>query len=381
MNLNQSAISNNSVRGSTAKEKTTKIFVSISVLLFVTLHAFAQKNIDFARSLLKDKNIPQISYAVVNDSSILEIAAIGRHSVNSDDQATLNDRFHIGSNTKAMTAFVAAKYVEKGFLKWETRFFDLFPDWKKDSNPEYYEITLQELLAHRAKIQPFQGTGETVPKFDGNEQQKRRKFGKYVLTLPPLSPAPTTKFTYSNAGYVLAALMLEKKTGSTWEKLIQKVFNEDLKIEIKLSFPENQKKKDTWGHITDNNKLIPVSSKSADKLEYTAPAGDLNIKLTDFIKFIQLNLKGLNGEDNYLKAATYSFLHEHYEEYSGGWYNSVENGKEFSTHAGTVGTYYTIASIDRGKLVGYIIFTNSFNEETVSGVRLLMRKLKETYGS
>lgn len=361
-------------------ENAAKIFVCMSVLLFVCLNAFGQKTIDFAGSILNEKHIPQISYAVVNDSSILEIAAIGRHSVNLDDQATLDDRFHIASNTKAMTAFVAAKYVEMGILNWETKFFDLFPEWKKDSNPAYYEITLQELLAHRAKIQPFQGEEEKVPEFNGNKQQKRRKFGKYVLTLPPVLPAPAAKFTYSNGGYVLAALMLEKKTRSTWEKLIRKVFNRDLKIDVQFSFPENLKKKDTWGHITENNKLLPVSSKNADKLDYTAPAGDINIKLTDFIKFMQLNLKGLKGEDNYLKATTYRFLHERFEDYSLGWYTGVENGKNYSTHAGTVGTYYTIASIDRTNLVGYIIFTNSFNEETVSGVRLLMRKLKETYG-
>lgn len=374
MNLYQSEI----IR--MAMKKAAKMFVCISVLLSVSLNAFGQKNVEFAESILKDKNIPQISYAVVNADSVLEIAAIGRHSVNLEDRATLDDRFHIASNTKAMTAFVIAKFVESGKLNWETKFFDLFPDWKKNSNPAYYEITLQELLAHRAKIQPFQGEEEKVPEFTGSNQQKRRKFGKYVLTLPPVSPATTAKFTYSNGGYVLAALMLEKKIGKTWEKLIQKVFNQDLKIDVKLSFPENLKKKDTWGHITENNKLIPVSSKNADKLDFTAPAGDLNIKLADFIKFVQLNLKGLKGEDNYLKAATYRFMHERFEDYSIGWYNGIENGKNFSTHAGTVGTYYTIASLDRKNLVGYIIFTNSFNEETVSGVRLLMRKLKETYG-
>lgn len=64
-----------------------------------------------------------------------------------------------------------------------------------------------------------------------------------------------------------------------------------------------------------------------------------------------------------------------------GWYNIYENGKELSTHSGTAGTYYTLVHLDRIKDKAYIIFTNSFNQETQQGVRLLMRKLKENYGN
>jgi hypothetical protein len=37
--------------------------------------------------------------------------------------------------------------------------------------------------------------------------------------------------------------------------------------------------------------------------------------------------------------------------------------------------------IDRIKGKAYVIFTNAFSPETQQGVRLLMRKLKENYGS
>ncbi len=58
---------------------------------------------------------------------------LGHHSVNLKDTATINDKFHIGSNTKAMTTFIIAKYVEKNKLKWDTKFFDLFSDWKANN--------------------------------------------------------------------------------------------------------------------------------------------------------------------------------------------------------------------------------------------------------
>ncbi|HEY1019509.1 MAG TPA: hypothetical protein VGE25_10940, partial [Sediminibacterium sp.] len=102
----------------------------------------------------------------------------------------------------------------------------------------------------------------------------------------------------------------------------------------------------------------------------------------DYVRFIQLNLKGLKGEDNYLKADTYKFIHKGVENYSLGWFNIYENEKELSVHSGTGAfTYFTLVHIDRLKNRAYIIFTNSFNAGTRQAVRLLMRKLKENYGS
>jgi CubicO group peptidase (beta-lactamase class C family) len=356
--------------------------ITTILFLFATTISLGQATVQFADSIRTAYNIPEISYAVVDSKSTLEIAALGKHNIELPDIATLNDRFHIGSNTKAMTAFIIARYVEKGSLKWATKFFDLFPEWKEKSKSDYENITLQDLLTHKAGIHPFQGEGDPpIPNFKGTQQEKRKQFGQFVLTLEPLKPDTQHPFIYSNAGYTLAALMLEKVTGKSWEQLVEIVFHKDLELNVKLSRPENQKQKDTWGHISDKGTLKPVPSTFDDHLDYTEPAGDINIKLGDYIKFIQLNLKGLRGQDNYLKSETYKFIHKGVENYSLGWFNIYEPGTEISSHSGTEGTYFTLVQIDRIKGIAFIIFTNSFNQETQQGVRLLMRKLKENYGS
>lgn len=356
--------------------------ITTILFLVITTISFSQKTIQFADSIRNTFNTPEISYAVIDSKSTLEIAALGKHSMDLPDTATLNDRFHIGSNTKAMTAFIIAKYVEKRKLKWTTQFFDVFPEWKTKSKTEYSGITLQDLLSHKAKIQAFQGEDDPqIPDFKGTNSEKRKQFGQFILTLEPVNLDEQNPFIYSNAGYTLATLMLEKVTAKTWEQLVEKVFNKDLNLKVKLSWPENQKQKDTWGHSFENGKLIPVPSTIDYHLDFTEPAGDINIKLKDYIKFVQLNLQGIHGKNNYLKADTYKFIHKGIENYSLGWYNIYENGKELSTHSGTAGTYYSLVHIDRIKGKAFIIFTNSFNQETQQGVRLLMRKLKENYGS
>ena len=352
-------------------------------LLLVSTVCFSQRTVKFADSIRKAYNIPEINYAVVSSKSTLEIAALGKHSINLSDTATLDDRFHMGSNTKAMTAFIIAKYVDKGKLKWSTKFFDLFPEWKEKSKSGYADITLQELLSHKAGVQPFQGENDPqIPDFKGTNPEKRKQFGQFVLTLESEKINDQTPFLYSNAGYTLATLMVEKVTRKSWEQLVEKVFNKDLKLNVKLSWPENQKIKGTWGHLTENDSLKPVSSDWNYHLDYTEPAGDLNIKMVDYVRFIQLNLQGLEGKSNYLKTDTYKFIHNGVKNYSLGWFNVYENGKELSVHSGTGAfTYFTLVHIDRTKNIAYIIFTNSFNHQTQQGVRFLMRKLKENYGS
>lgn len=357
---------------------------AIYVLLLLTATVsglYGQKTLHYADSIQKAFHIPEINYAVVSANTIEEMAAVGHHSVDLKDTASLTDRFHIGSNTKAMTAFVIAKYVEKGKLHWETPFFALFPEWKNTSNTAYYDITLQDLLSHRAKVQAFQGEEDSLPTFVGTNVEKRNAFGKYVLTLPPVEIDSIAKYHYSNAGYTLATLMLEKVSGKSWEELVHKTFNKDLKINVQLSWPENQQKKDTWGHYTENGKLVAVPSNTDYRLDYTEPAGDINVSLPEYIKFVQLNLRGLDNRNNYLSAETYQFMHKGIENYSIAWFSSYENGKDFSTHSGTAGTYYSLVAIDRKKHIAYIIFCNAFNEETTNGIRLLMRKLKANYGS
>lgn len=358
--------------------KITTIF-----LLIISTVSYGQQTVQFADSIRNTYNIPEISYAVVNSKSILEIAAVGRHSIDLPDTATLNDRFHIGSNTKAMTAFIIAKYVEMGKLDWATKFFDIYPEWKNGSLAAYHHITLQDLLSHKAGIQPFQGENDPeIPGFKGTNPEKRKQFGQFVLTLDPVKPDSLNPFVYSNAGYTLATLMVEKVAHKSWEELVEKVLNKDLNLNIRLSWPENQLTKETWGHLTENDTLKPVPSDWDYHLDFTEPAGDINIKLVNYVKFIQLNLRGLEGRDNYLRSETYQFIHNGIKNYSLGWFNVYENGKEWSVHSGTGAfTYFTIAHIDRTNNIAFIIFTNSFNQGTQQGVRLLMRKLKENYGN
>ena len=114
----------------------------------------------------------------------------------------------------------------------------MFPSWKKRSNPAYYEITLADLLSHRAKIQPYTSGVEfqELPKFMGDKSEQRKQFSKYLLIGKPVNNNEKI-YNYSNAGYSIAALMLEKVSGKTWEKLTKQTMSDRLNVDVQFGWP------------------------------------------------------------------------------------------------------------------------------------------------
>ena len=253
----------------------------------------------------------------------------------------------------------------------------MYPDFKNNSNSEYYTITLLDLLSHRAKIQPFtDGTQyKNLPQFSGNKHQQRKNFVKEVLTLPAYSDT-NKKYSYSNAGYSVAALMLEKVSSTTWEELVDFVLKQKLDLDYVFGWPNRYNKFQPWGHWLENEKLNPVSPNSDYSLKLAEPARDISLRIHDMAKFLQLNIQGLSGQDNLLKSETYQFLHCGLDYYSIGWVNYSNEKLKISEHTGSDGTFFCFVQIDRIKHLGYVIMVNSGTKKAQEGVFKMMEILK-----
>lgn len=360
-----------------------RLIVTI-VLLATVLTAKTQNIQTFADSLVQTGQIPELGYAVISADTILELQTAGFHRTdlkNEQNRAKITDYFHLGSNTKAITGFVAAYLVENKRIEWTTKFFDLFPDWKKQSNPAYYEITLADLLSHRAKIQPFTSGLEyqELPDFKGDKSDKRKQFAQYLLIEKPVINNGKV-YNYSNAGYTIAALMLEEVSGKTWEQLTKEIMLTRLNIDIEFSWPNIISLNQPYGHWIENDTLLSLAPDINYNLELGEPAGDISMTLPDYAKFIQLNLQGLLGKDNVLKASTYNYLHFGLTDYSIGWSNVNEDDKQFSEHSGSAGTFFCHTLIDKTNKLAYIIVANNATRETQQGIFDLLDRLRKKYG-
>ncbi len=354
----------------------------ITILLLVVGMGlgYSQDLSKIALEIMAKDSIPEMTFAILTKDSVLLKNTIGHHKIselNQDFDANEKDYFHLGSNTKAITGFIAAYLVEKKKINWETKFFDLFPELKSKSNPAYYDKTLEDLLTHRANIQPFTDLEEfqKLPKFMGDKQKQRKGFAEYVLTLPPAKS--NESYNYSNADYSIAATMLEKVSGKSWEKLLTLILKRELKIDFALGWPNRNFKNQPFGHWLENNQLVSVPPNTKYDLNLVQPAGDLSMNIENYARFIQLNLKGLYGQDNFLKSTTYNFLHSAQEDYAIGWGNIMKDGKKVSAHAGSDGTFFCYALIDRENYVGYIVMVNSGSESAQKGISEMIKAMKK----
>ena len=178
-----------------------------------------------------------LAVAVIRSDGIIYGIA-GTNKKGSKKKVTIQNKFHLGSNTKAITSFIAMKLIEQGKIKLSTSLYDLYPEL---SNNKFEHVTLGDFLSHRSKVLPFMNNEfESLP-FKGTVSEKRLKLAKYLLKKKPLKK----DFNYSNAGYVMAALMLEKATGQSYEMLLKNTMN-DLGLAYFIGFPNKENKDNPW---------------------------------------------------------------------------------------------------------------------------------------
>lgn len=332
-------------------------------LLFISISAKCQYLPAFADSIRKAYHIPALGYAILSSDSIYQIQMLGNKR--GGIPATLQDKFRIGSNTKAITGFIAALLVKEGKIRWDTKVRTYFPK----ANPAYRNITLQQLLSFRAPLVPYTYTNEEPAGFAGNEDEQRLQFAGWLLQQPPV--ISKQELTYTNAGYVVAGIMLEKASGKTYKQLVKDLGD---KLEIRFGFgnPNEKDSTQTWGH---DARLIPEPPQHNYKLEWLLAAGNINISLLDYVQFIQLQLKGLKGGTNVLPEEEFHFLLHGLPIFSIGWFwEKNEAGGLVIRNTGNPGTFITQVYIQKDK--AFIFFTNCQTKETYTALDTLFEAAK-----
>lgn len=356
-----------------------KTTVSIILIFLISNFSIAQTIEKFADSIREVYKIPELNYAVVSSDKIIEIKALGNKKIKTTLKAELTDKFRIGSNTKTVTSYIATVLVKEGKIKWETKFFDLYPELKAKSNPAYYDLTLQDLITFRAKIISWSYGNETPTQkeINGTEQEQRYKFISWILQQKPVEEKQA--LYWSNPSYVAVGLMLEKATGKEYKVLVTEL-GKRLHITFDFGQPNFKDKNQTWGH---NDHLEPEKPAQNFKLNWLSSAGNINVNLLDYSKFIQLQLNGLLGKSKKLNAAEFELMHYGLPEFAFGWEWFIdENSKlKYSFHEGNPGTFLTKVYICKQTDKAFILFTNIQSDDAEKGIKIIFDKLNKKYGS
>ncbi|HEY0257500.1 MAG TPA: serine hydrolase domain-containing protein, partial [Candidatus Methylacidiphilales bacterium] len=97
-------------------------------------------------------NLPALAGAIFTTNGLEEMAAVGVRKIGTTIPVTTDDLWHLGSDTKMMTATLAGTFVAQKKLSWDAKVISFFPEIA-DRVPEATKnITLAQVLAHQAGL-------------------------------------------------------------------------------------------------------------------------------------------------------------------------------------------------------------------------------------
>lgn len=244
--------------------------------------------------------IPGMIMAVNIQNEGYWVGASGVSDVDTQKPMTemVNGQFRIGSATKTFTGMAIMQLAEEGKLKLD----DTIESWLPGMVPNGENITLRQLLNHTSGISSFANSLTWLVPFFTEPKRQWTPEELVQLTFDetePLSP-PGEKWHYSNTGYVLLGLVVEKATGKTWESEVQRRFIEPLGLK---------------------NTAAPMAGEAAIAEEYIH--GYLNVYETT---------EGATGEDKLIRQGP---LDPSYTWASGGMLSTIEDLNRWLTAIAT----------------------------------------------
>ncbi len=282
---------------------------SLALAAFVGLTQSGDSTIvNVLEPIRQSHHLPAVGAAVMTSRGVVMSGVTGVRKTGSDVAATIDDQWHLGSDTKAMTAVIIATLIERGKLTWEETLGEIFPELASTFSADFRAITITQLLSHHAGLTSDLDWRELSRSSTSLTEQRLNALKKAASI--KLNSTPGTKFEYSNLGYTLAGAIAERAGGQPWETLMRAIVFKPLGMAScgfgglgtlgKIDQP--------WPHEA-NGKPRPSNGPEVDNPEVMGPAGTVHCSIGDWSKFIIDQLRGERGEGALLKPETYKALH------------------------------------------------------------------------
>ncbi len=302
--------------------------------------------------------------AVVNEHGLMYSMAVNQQSINGEMSTLSRDTpFYIASHTKALTATLLKILEEAGKVDLDKSLYDYLPKLITHHSVDTKRITVRQLLNHSAGFTSIMHTFKTA--FLGNKQGESELI--QALNHQTLS-APVGTFRYSNTGSIIAAMIVEKVTGHSWQEEMQKrIFTPLLMHSTSATLSD---------YAIDS--ILPSLEVSADnqifrqgfyKKDSTMHAAGGTIStINDLAKWLQFNI----AQETSIVKSKRAFVDLHqatisqqktyftYERigYSLGWDVALYHGETILTRFGGYGGISFHASFMPSKKLGVIAFFN-----------------------
>jgi CubicO group peptidase (beta-lactamase class C family) len=301
---------------------------------------------------MAQRHVPGVSIAVVRDGKVVTAKGYGLANVELEAPATADTVYQLASVTKQFTATAILLLVQDGKLslddKASARLSNLPAAWAN--------VTVRQLLSHTSGVPNY----TAVPGFD--KHVRADMTNDEVLKLvadAPLDFPSGSKFNYSNTGYYLLGMLIEKVSGKTYGEFISaRIFQPLGMTASRFNDIHAVVKQRAAGYGWEDGGL-----RNADFVSPTQPfsAGALISTITDMIKW--------DAAMNQAKVLPQPILDSMWtatkltdgsmSKYGFGWGVSEKKGHRMLEHSGGINGFSTdILRLPDDKLT-VIVLTNS----------------------
>lgn len=204
------------------------LFLLLGVVSLQAQHAPAHqvreiKNI--ATRVQKMWNVPAMAVTVVKDGETIFAQGMGK--LRAEENAPLADAYTLfvnASTSKAFTAALLGIVVDMGYVKWTDRVTDHLSDFQLYDPWVTENYLVQDIMNHKTGFLPQ--ALDVIPALGYGRDDLYHMF----RLVRPSSSFRTT-YSYCNALYTIAARIVEKYTGLTWEKALEEYIFKPLEMD------------------------------------------------------------------------------------------------------------------------------------------------------
>ena len=235
--------------------------------------------------LMSMDNVPGAALALIKNGSIVLEKGYGFRDMATHAPVTAATLFNIGSISKSFTALGIAQLVDQHQVELDTPVIKYIPDLRLSDLRVAQAVALRQLLSHSSGLPPDDHWPQQVPP---TRVGIVREFASI-----PITAQPGTRFQYCSRCIVLAAYVLERITGQSWEAYTRAHIFEPLGMTTAsfgpLGLEQAPDRAQPYRHEPVLGE-VPVPWSRLQYLQSLAPAGGIDANLDEMARYAVFQL-------------------------------------------------------------------------------------------
>jgi len=339
---------------------------------------------------MKVFNVPGIAVAIVKDDQVIHLKGYGVSSIATGKKTDENTLFAIASNSKAFTSAALGILVDEGKLTWNTKVIDIIPEFRLYNSYVTEDFNIKDLLTHRSGMGLGAGDLMMWPDSASFTRQDIINNLRYLKQTSSFR----TKYDYDNLLYIVAGVVVERVSGTTWEEFIEERIMQPLGMTNSAASINRLKDRSNIidAHVPVNGVLQVVAKHESDVHN---PAGGIFSSVADMTKWVIMQMNnGKYGKDlekqifseevhnEMWTPQTIRSLEEdtvyntRFSMYGLGWGIKDEEGYVQVGHSGSLAGVVTKVTILPELRLGIVVFTNQLSEAAYNAI---INTIKDSY--